>query len=122
MAELVVADGQATLTFSGEVREFAYCAYCDTAHEVDDALAAGQLYECGECGQAFNRGNSADGDSHRCPSCNRFGSRYDDGEPKMSCPDCTGEPVELKDMIVCDECDKPVDEDAWESHVKNGCQ
>lgn len=36
------------------------------------------LYECFNCGTKFNRANSAEGESHRCPTCGKFGSKLSD--------------------------------------------
>lgn len=46
-------------------------------------------YECQSCGTAFNRNESADGDSARCPECNKFAAKSGNG----ACPHCD-EPLE----------------------------
>jgi DNA-directed RNA polymerase subunit RPC12/RpoP len=61
------------------------CAGCDAEFTDADAdQGQGALYECGECGSPFSRGNSADGDSNRCPECNHFGSKL----AEFACPEC----------------------------------
>lgn len=48
---------------------------CDECNaEFDDEDEMEPLYECQDCGERFTKSNSVDGDSHRCPSCNKFGS------------------------------------------------
>lgn len=59
-----------------------YCPSCEKGWEDSDELEP--IYECGSCGSIFNRDNSADGGSNRCPDCNKFAAKlYDHG-----CPDC----------------------------------
>ena len=64
---------------------------CDSCDEIspagDDLLQT--LYECGECGTRYTQDASADGDSNRCPDCNRFGARVGD-----ACPACCEGEVE----------------------------
>ena len=48
------------------------------------------LYECQDCGTTFGRSDSADGDSHRCPDCNKFAARYGETHDGCGC----GEQVE----------------------------
>jgi hypothetical protein len=58
---------------------------CDGCEETfEDATGAEPLYECQDCGDRFTRANSADAAGHRCPSCNKFGSKVSD----MGCPSC----------------------------------
>jgi len=61
------------------------CADCG-AEYTDDGADQGQgpLYECGDCGTRFTRDGSADGDSNRCPDCNRFGAKAAD----LACSEC----------------------------------
>lgn len=58
-----------------------WCADCEefTGDEPD-----GPLYECGDCGTVFNRDNSYDGDSNRCPDCRKFSAKIAD----FACPNC----------------------------------
>lgn len=56
------------------------CLTCDHIADADDATSP--LYECGSCGEMFD--NMVKSDSHRCPSCNKFGSRVAD----RACPEC----------------------------------
>lgn len=68
------------------------CESCDEILEEGSAIEV-PLYECGSCGTIFNRDNSADGDSHRCPDCNKFGSKVSD----TSCSECQeGEVIEIE--------------------------
>jgi hypothetical protein len=64
------------------------------------------LYECDNDG-LFNRDNSADGGSHRCPTCNKFGSKVGD----QSCPICDEGPVETATVLLCPICEDVVGED-----------
>lgn len=57
---------------------------CDDCGAVEDEFNASPLYECGNCGTIFNRENSADGDSARCPDCNKFSAKIAD-ECCVSC-------------------------------------
>jgi len=52
-------------------QERTYCEHCD---EYIDEGETTTIYECSSCGEEFNREDSADGDSNRCPSCNKFGA------------------------------------------------
>jgi len=68
------------------------CDDCGALVAGDEGQDAGPLYECGECGTRYTRDNSADGDSHRCPDCGKFGAKIAD----HACPECEeGELVEL---------------------------
>jgi peptide subunit release factor 1 (eRF1) len=60
------------------------CEGCDELVSVEDAEEAGPLYECGSCGTTFNKENSQDGDSNRCPDCGLFSGKIAD----HCCPDC----------------------------------
>ena len=51
------------------------CAECGYDPEVDDD---NPLYECSACGEEFTREDSANGDSHRCPTCGTFSRRIAD--------------------------------------------
>jgi len=68
------------------------CEACETIWSEDGAPEFEVFYECGNCGTIFSRGDSYDGDSHRCPDCMKFSSKlYDKG-----CPECEeGEVVEI---------------------------
>jgi predicted RNA-binding Zn-ribbon protein involved in translation (DUF1610 family) len=57
------------------------CPSCEAAVDEDELVA---VYDCGACGETFSRDNSADGDSNRCPSCNKFAGLSD----QKACPDC----------------------------------
>ena len=57
-----------------------WCPDCDEG-VVDQGEAPwdidSPLYEC-VCGTVYNRWYSADGESHRCPDCNKFGAKVAD--------------------------------------------
>lgn len=76
------------------------CSDCDGEYSEEDAdQGQGPLYECGECGTRFTRDDSADGNSNRCPDCNRFAAKVAD----LACPECGGgelEPAEEDDADV----------------------
>lgn len=58
---------------------------CDECGETfDDDSEAERLFECDQCGDRFTSSGSADGDGHRCPSCNKFGRKVTD----LGCPSC----------------------------------
>ena len=69
------------------------CDKCEALVTVDDAEECSPLYECGECGSRYNRDNSADGESHRCPDCGKFGAKVAD----KCCPEC--EDGELSPLV-----------------------
>ena len=73
------------------------CQSCHTITETPDDI----LYECGSCGHRFKRSNAADGDSNRCPECNRFAAKVAD----HSCPDC--DDGELEEIVAypCPTCE-----------------
>lgn len=54
------------------------------------------LYECGECGTIFSRENSADGNSHKCPDCQKFAGKL----TTHGCSDCDEECEEVKAIEV----------------------
>ena len=64
---------------------------CPDCQKVGDDIEPEPLYECSSCGDTFSKSNSADGESHRCPQCNKFGAKVSD----EGCPECN---VELEDM------------------------
>lgn len=73
-----------------------YCKECEEVKEEDELQPK---YNCGSCGEEFTRENSADGDSNRCPSCNKFGAIECDN----ACDSCENE-VEEVDVIECEDC------------------
>ena len=87
---------------------------CMECEEISED-AGDQLYECGNCGIMFIRGNSADGASHRCPDCNKFSSKVAD----RSCVDCEEGEVEEITGYKCPSCET-VHEDKDEA--RNCCQ
>lgn len=74
------------------------CAECG---EVSEDVEESPLYECGECGTKYNRDNSADGSSHRCPDCNKFGSKL----ATRHCAECSEGEVEEVERWRCNECE-----------------
>jgi hypothetical protein len=58
------------------------CSSCEETFDDDSAVVP--LYECRDCGDRYTPETSADGCSHRCPSCNKFGAKVSD----MGCPEC----------------------------------
>ena len=79
-----------------EIIEGWMCTECGL---VTDAPSEEPAYECGACGETFTRENSADGDSHRCPHCNRFAGKLHDNAYR----DCDGETEEVQ-AFECSEC------------------
>jgi hypothetical protein len=79
------------------------CEACEAVCDEPDPIA---LYECGNCGTIFNRDDSADGCSHKCPDCNKFASKLGD----VSCPDCGKGPVEDDTGPYCEVCDKWIED------------
>lgn len=58
------------------------CESC--GEDFDDDSESEPLYECSGCGSRFTRPNSADGDSHRCADCSKFGAKISE----VGCPSC----------------------------------
>jgi len=92
------------------------CQSCD--HTQTDEPES-PLYEC--C-TTYDRANSNDGESNRCPECNKFGARIAD----YACDECHGE-MEATTLYVCgcgktylttDEVDACATEDAIPKRVK----
>ncbi len=78
------AEAEARAVYDALPKEL-YCSTCTTVidpADVDDE----PWYECGNCGEEFNRDATENGD-HRCPSCNKFASRSD----TKHCANCEGE-------------------------------
>jgi len=93
-----------------------YCFNCEEVVEEPE-----NLYECSECGEVYNRDDSYDGMSHRCPSCGRWGHIYIEN----TCPECQAE-EELKKIKVvkCPKCGElyPLTEkpSIWRTPYKRG--
>jgi DNA-directed RNA polymerase subunit RPC12/RpoP len=85
------------------------CTSCDWAAE-DDADCEPK-YECGSCGTEFLRSESSDGDSNRCPDCNKFGSKL-----YLACPECEDE-TQTMDIVHCPICDDPLQPSYAQDHV-----
>lgn len=88
------------------------CSTCEWAAE-DDADCE-MKYECGSCGTEFLRSESSDGDSNRCPDCNKFGAKL-----YLACPDC-GDEAGPASIVYCPVCDEPVQAASAQDHV-NDC-
>lgn len=75
------------------------CASCGEEFTGEGAdQGQGPLYECGECGSPFTRDGSADGDSNRCPDCNKFGGKLAD----LACPECGEGELEPVTAVTAD--------------------
>jgi DNA-directed RNA polymerase subunit RPC12/RpoP len=107
---MAVRDIQVTLTFQVEEMAAMICTDCDYCLSLDDDLDP--RYECGSCGEEFNRSESADGDSNRCPSCNKFGAKIADAD----CPEC-GEGMERDIALICPRCNSSHHPDAMADHI-----
>lgn len=79
------------------------CTGCDWFEEDEPESP---LYECSSCGTRFDRDNSADGSSHRCPDCNKFAAKAAD----YACPQCQEE-VEQVTAYHCPSCEQLLDEE-----------
>jgi hypothetical protein len=97
---------------------------CDNCEETfEDETEAEPLYECQDCGDRFTQANSADGEGHRCPSCNKFGRKVAD----LGCPSCgEGElartetqPEDPPSVVVEDRDPQPVVLKDPLDHIKN---
>lgn len=75
---------------------------CDSCDELSETCEAESIYECGTCGSSFLRSNSSDGDSSRCPSCNKFSSKLADS----ACSQCQEGGVEEVSAVKCSVCGK----------------
>jgi transposase-like protein len=91
-----VLDGHHRLKIANELNENAikaggpatelYCSSCD-AIVVEDEVSEVPRYECGDCGDTFSREDSSDGDSNRCPNCNKFAAKCEDTAYCGECED-----------------------------------
>jgi hypothetical protein len=89
-----------------EPMTFWVCDGCEEITADGDQDAVGPLYECADCGTRFARENSADGESHRCPDCNKFGRKISE----YCCPDCGEDELKPVSGFSCGECDAVFDE------------
>ncbi len=104
MSELVAVEEKKTLHCKDcgaelDPAEFVKNFYCKTCEEVRDEGDLTKKYECSSCGEEFTRENSADGDSNRCPQCNKFGAI----QSENVCNDCEEE-CEETETQECGEC------------------
>lgn len=86
---------QAELDVAKAVKKL-YCEKCDEAKDEGDLTTK---YECSSCGSEYTRENSADGDSNRCPDCNKFGAL----QHENVCDGCEEEVLEV-DIVECPDC------------------
>jgi len=84
------------------------CESCDRVFRSEAEASTG--YECQNCSTEFTRESSADGDSHRCPDCNKFASRSE----TPFCPDC-GEPLTEAELVKDEATGEWMDVDDYES-------
>jgi len=89
-----------------EVAEGISAWKCTSCEWFEEEEPESPLYECGSCGERYDRDNSADGGSHRCPSCNKFGAKVAD----HACPECYEE-VEEVTAYACPHCEKLLTEE-----------
>ena len=87
-----------------------YCLECNIIGEEE----GGPLYECINCGIVFNKENSYDNASHRCPDCKKFSAKV----AEMSCSECGENEVTTIEAIQCDECDILIDASVYEEHIE----
>jgi predicted RNA-binding Zn-ribbon protein involved in translation (DUF1610 family) len=95
----------ATKIAMGAAEKVWFCQSCEEV--IEDPVT---LYECGECGTIFSRENSADGNSHKCPDCNRFAAKLtahgcpdceeEDGCEQVMAVDADGEWIVIEDMVI----------------------
>lgn len=91
-------------------RKMYQCAECEAFAEDESEE---KKYECGSCGTEFTRDNSADGDSNRCPDCNKFaGKLYDN-----TCPECEDGEQEPVECVSCPWCHEDFRDDDFEEHL-----
>ena len=106
-----VIDRTAALTITLLVESGMVCSSCEWASESDEDCE--NKYECGSCGTEFLRSESSDGDSNRCPNCNKFGAVL-----YTACPEC-GDEVGPGDVIVCPACDEFVNVEHVDIHYRS---
>jgi DNA-directed RNA polymerase subunit RPC12/RpoP len=73
------------------------------------------LYECGDCGETFNRDGSVDGGSNRCPQCNKFAAKIAD----LACDQCGAAEVDQTEAVECPKCGDWVEEGDFPDHLEN---
>ena len=93
-----IIDGHHRLKIANEINEEAvkaggpdtelYCSSCDKVVAEKDVSDVPR-YECGDCGDTFSREEPSDGDSNRCPNCNKFAAKSDDDA--RYCGECENE-------------------------------
>lgn len=101
-----------------DIEEVRVCPDCDEPLEDDNTEPR---YVCNQCGEEFGKSNSADSESSRCPSCNKFSSRdgevhegcstdISDAETKYRCGACSEVYDEQAEAEACD-CEDAVEDD-----------
>ena len=74
------------------------CISCDVIR--DDFTEC--LYNCGSCGCTFTKDQSEDGESNRCPECNKFSSK----EADYACADCELSETNPVTAYACPTCNE----------------
>lgn len=87
---------------------------CEECEEVFEETAGVPLYECNECGTIYSKNESADGNSHRCPDCSKFGSKIADD----CCALCEEGAVEEIVAAQCPGCQEWYDVSKYADHVR----
>ena len=83
---------------------------CNQCHEVfDEDMSDSPIYECGQCTTRYNREGSADGDSNRCPDCNKFGAKVHE----RACPECGEGELEVCRLITLLSLNEPILDDEY---------
>lgn len=73
---------------------------CEACGAISENYDDEPLYECQTCGNIFARSNSADGDSSRCPSCQKFSGKIAD----TACSECGEGEVTKIEALHCTVC------------------
>ena len=90
---------------------------CQECGEISEGTAEAPLYECGGCEKIFNRNQTDNGD-HRCPDCNKFGSKLADD----CCVSCETGVVDAVVFVECPLCGELVEVESLGEHVSTGCR
>jgi ssDNA-binding Zn-finger/Zn-ribbon topoisomerase 1 len=80
------------------------CLYCSSCDELvfDTEVHYEPVYLCSQCAydpdiDGYTRAESNEGDSTRCPTCNRFGSRAE--KDRAECPKCQADLLMVDDSV-----------------------
>lgn len=88
------------------------CSSCEWASTDDDELE--KSYECGNCGTQFRHSESMDGESTRCPDCNRFSAVL----YEATCPEC-GEEANAMSVADCPQCGETIKPEDLQDHMQD---